>query len=407
MAIKVIDSIMGSGKSTWAMTHMKNNIKTEKFIYITPFLEEVDRIKRFIMEFKSPEDQGFMTKSGHLMELIKEGNNIAMSHELLKSLSKKQLNKLSNYTLILDETLDLISVYKEAGIKDIELLIEAETIIFDSKIQKYFITEKGKEFLKNGDDGKKTKLYKELQLIAEEKLYLYGGKTLICELPKEIILSFKDVYIMTYLFEGSVAYAFIEAHKISYEKYQIIKTPFCFYTMIPYCEKLMKRRAQEYMRLICLHMGKYNIDINNKVGSLSYRAQNRMKVTEKKELEKIIRNYFLSIGCSEKDVLWSTFKQQDKNKVEVKGFKKRHLVYNSRATNNYRHTSTLAYCIDKNNNPVIRGYLSKYEVKINEEKLAMDVMLQWIFRSRIRDKQPINLFLPSLKMRELLIKWGE
>ena len=41
--IQVIDSIMGSGKTTWAINYM-NSHPDERFIYVTPRLKEVDRI---------------------------------------------------------------------------------------------------------------------------------------------------------------------------------------------------------------------------------------------------------------------------------------------------------------------------------------------------------------------------
>ena len=42
--ITVIDSICGSGKTSWAIQEMNNNVD-QKYIYITPFLDEIDRIK--------------------------------------------------------------------------------------------------------------------------------------------------------------------------------------------------------------------------------------------------------------------------------------------------------------------------------------------------------------------------
>ena len=47
MDIKIIDSIMGSGKTSWAIQEMnKNNDKS--YIYITPFLSAVERIRKTV-----------------------------------------------------------------------------------------------------------------------------------------------------------------------------------------------------------------------------------------------------------------------------------------------------------------------------------------------------------------------
>ncbi len=45
MAVTICDSIMGSGKSCSAIRYM--NEHDGNFIYLTPYLDEVDRIKHF------------------------------------------------------------------------------------------------------------------------------------------------------------------------------------------------------------------------------------------------------------------------------------------------------------------------------------------------------------------------
>ena len=45
MEVKVIDSMMGSGKSESMIKLMNSSNEDEKFIYITPYLDEIDRIK--------------------------------------------------------------------------------------------------------------------------------------------------------------------------------------------------------------------------------------------------------------------------------------------------------------------------------------------------------------------------
>ena len=56
--IQVCDAIMGTGKSSAAITYM-NEHRNEKFIYITPYLEEAERIKNGCkdMHFIEPSDK--------------------------------------------------------------------------------------------------------------------------------------------------------------------------------------------------------------------------------------------------------------------------------------------------------------------------------------------------------------
>ena len=56
MQVKVIDSIMGSGKISYAIQMMQEAPPEQRFIYVTPFLDEVKRIKRSVDNryFKEP-----------------------------------------------------------------------------------------------------------------------------------------------------------------------------------------------------------------------------------------------------------------------------------------------------------------------------------------------------------------
>ena len=36
---------------------------------------------------------------------------------------------------------------------------------------------------------------------------------------------------------------------------------------------------------------------------------------------------------------------------------------------------------------------------------ALSNMIQFVFRSRLRDDEPINLYVPSRRMRELFKRW--
>lgn len=44
--VKVIDSIMGPGKSSWAINYMKHLEDDNSIMYVTPYLKELDRIEQ-------------------------------------------------------------------------------------------------------------------------------------------------------------------------------------------------------------------------------------------------------------------------------------------------------------------------------------------------------------------------
>ena len=53
--IKIVDSIMGSGKTTWAIEYMNAN-PDNRFIFCTPYCEEVRRIVENCPRFCEPEE---------------------------------------------------------------------------------------------------------------------------------------------------------------------------------------------------------------------------------------------------------------------------------------------------------------------------------------------------------------
>jgi hypothetical protein len=68
----------------------------------------------------------------------------------------------------------------------------------------------------------------------------------------------------------------------------------------------------------------------------------------------------------------------------------------------------LAYLANRFSIPEIRGYFESRGVDVYEDIYATSEMLQWIWRSAIRnDQEPhdVHVFIPSERMRELLRLW--
>ena len=86
--IVVIDSIMGSGKTSWSIQYINHN-PFENFLYITPFLEEVERIiNNTNRDFKQPINKG-SGKLASINDLLACQSDIASTHELFKHLDEE------------------------------------------------------------------------------------------------------------------------------------------------------------------------------------------------------------------------------------------------------------------------------------------------------------------------------
>lgn len=56
-------------------------------------------------------------------------------------------------------------------------------------------------------------------------------------------------------------------------------------------------------------------------------------------------------------------------------------------------------------NPFEQRFFSAYGVTIDNDGLALSTLLQWIFKSAIRDEKPIDIYIPFLRLRTLLNRY--
>lgn len=417
MDITVVDSPCGYGKSSWAIQYMNDN-EDISFIYITPFLDEVKRIKEECTRriFKEPIQNG-NGKMENLLALLSEGTNIATTHALFKNMDERCIQYLKNneYVLIMDEVVDVV---QEVDIKkdDIDMLIrdgkikvlDDNRIIwieenYDGSFNKY------KLHLKNGD------------------CYLFQNSIIMWTFPTKILKLFKHTYILTYLFEGSLQCNYYQMNNIKYEYKSVQKIekealgePRPRYEL---CEFYIPKIGLELRNKIHIYEGKLN-DIgkskDKRINPLSKSwYEKKGKTNERCELIKNnMYNYFFNI-CKSKsqENMWVTFKDY-KSKCGGKGFKGRDIKMadgsikntcfvplNSRATNEFRHKKYLAYGINRFMSPILKNFFLSKGVEVDEEMYVLSEFIQWIWRSAIRDGNDIYIYIPSERMRSILNKY--
>ena len=55
--------------------------------------------------------------------------------------------------------------------------------------------------------------------------------------------------------------------------------------------------------------------------------------------------------------------------------------------------------------PDVKNFFISQGIPLDEDRFATSMMVQWIFRSAIRDGKDISVYIPSERMRNLLKKW--
>jgi len=383
---------MGSGKTSWAIQHM-NESPSDSFLYITPFLEETERIKKGAYTcIKLPANKG-NGKHGNLLELLENKENIASTHELFKRLDKGCIDTISNghYTLILDETLDAVQPYVPNKKDDITFLRSRGTITID------------KDNYLQWNDGDLTTAYDDIKTLSNNRCLFYINSTvLMWRYPPEIFECFDKVYVMTYLFDSSIMKYYFDLYGLNYVKASITHKNGS-YTLSNY----EKSDNSVFKKNIDIYQGNMNTRMKQQVTSLSstwykkpYNIKNNIP-----SIKKNLLNYFTNIARTDnKCRMWTTFKSA-KEKLKGKGYTNGFVPYNCRATNEYQDKTVLAYCVNCYVHPSIMLFFNSQGIKIDQDKYALSEMLQWIWRSNIRRGGSISLFVQSNRMRQLFIDW--
>lgn len=384
--IYVVDEIMGKGKTSAALNYINNSDNTERFIYISPYLTEVDRVKEYCAckEFKEPKVYG--TKLQGLKHLLKQNENIVTTHALfyLFDVEIIELIKTQEYTLIMDEVVDVVFPFYVSP-------DDAKTL------EKYTYTENNVLKWKQEYKDYVGKFTKEKNMCETNSLVKHKDK-LLWLFPIHIFTSFKEIYVLTFLFNAQVQRCYYDYYNLEYE-YRYVKG----YSPDTYEFTNTSSTLPDISPLIKIYEGKIN-NIGEKDFSLSKKWY---KYNDLSQLQKNTFNYFNNILHSRSsNNIWTTFKHY-KQDVSGKGYTKGFVSSNMRATNKYRDRSSVAYLINKYFNPVVKQFFEQNNIEMDEQGYALSEMLQFIWRSCIRDGKPINLYLPSKRMRNILKNWLE
>jgi len=399
--IKVVDSIMGTGKTSGAINLM-NKQDDNNYIFITPYLNEVERIKKSCTnrKFYEPKiyskDGSLHTKFDSLHELLANEKNITSTHALFKRANEetKELIHAGNYTLILDEVMNVV---EELNIRkdDFQLLLDTNCIyVDDDKIIHW-----------NEDKMNYDTRYNDIKDMAmNNTLIFFRNTVLIWTFPVDVFKSFKEVYILTYLFDAQIQKYYYDMYNMEYDKYIAANesNQYIFKKVSDtYSDKHIKDKLKDKINI---YDGKLNA-IGDKDYSLSKSWYDKKSKDSLTKLKNNVGNFYKNkMKAKSNEVMWTTFKDYQ-GKIKGQGYAKSHVSLTARSTNEYKDRVYLAYTVNRFLLPLIEGFFIEKNIKINEDQFALSEMLQWIWRSRIREGKEINIYIPSKRMRTLLVQW--
>lgn len=417
----IYDAICGSGKTTRVKEYLLNNTN-EKFIYISPFLRESYKVAGILfheesdevvpkisdltgsieynqdnpvsnLKFKYPDrKKGRGSKETSLSHLMSKGYNITSTHQLFTHMSVNSLVNANEYTLIIDEAL---SVYEESNVigkSEVKKLIDIGILFLDEDgITLRFDRDKfGVDSDYDGDKVEGT-AYESLATMCDlSQLLLIDGKTIVWEMSADMLRKFKKVIICTYLFEGQLFASYLKKHGIEYNVIRFGKKP--------------EDVKHLFNVLDDIHLN--SIGADDTALSKSFFEKQSTKNTARETCRKHLNTVMRKWKAKTDNRLYTCFKA-DKTIIGDGRYNKNWLPFNCRATNDYRMVENVAYLVNVFPSPLLVKAAYGKETEFDDDVHALGELLQFLYRGCLRESLPMNIYLPSSRMRKLLFKWLE
>lgn len=400
--IEVLDSLMGSGKTTQVIKWMEEHHE-EKYIYVSPLLSEVGdggRLSQAVsrISFSYPTTEDHDTKSEHLLELLSNGENIACTHSLYMSLTNEHLDLVEyhGYTVVIDEEINVIEGFDKYSIDDYKWLYSNEKVSVDPHDGML-------SWVCDQPVGKAHKYYMLKQYCDSQCLYVAkrSNVMMVTQLPIRLMTVAKRVVILTYMFEGNILDRFLKLKGVEskpFEEVQVVD--------------VSKDSIRDLIELV---EPKVDLSISTGLSSSWYKRASQAQLDV---VGKYIRSVAMKYKATPDDLMYTIPKERhvgSKNLVKPKGYyRKRNedgswsycwLPVQTRATNDYADKSVLVHCYDRYPMVSVESYLQDYGYPISREVFALSEMLQWVWRSRIRKGEKIVLAIASKRMYSLFKDW--
>lgn len=403
--VNVADVPMGGGKTSAAINYINHCPQDEKILFVSPYKDEGLRIER---ECKSKNVSALVEKRGSklndLREKLLSGRNIASTHALLAKYTDDILETISaaNYTIIIDEAYEVTRTVTQEMRNQFYFLLEQDLIEIDRQDRR--VSFKSESTYKSCGS-----VMSDLaKLIQTGAVYYCDNKIIIWVFPIKILNAFKRIVVLTYLFDAQPICYYLKSNQYRIHYIGVRKAKDAAYE---FCERDLSDGFRYNLREKIHIVEKQSY---NKIGDTKYALSSgwykrsahgdhvNLNVIKNK-VRNVQKNYF---KCSVNDFIWTSF-EQFRPFIQDKNIEKRFVECNKRAVNEYGNCHYMAYAIGLYSHPDTYNYFKQLGYAMDVDRWSLSEMVQWIWRSAIRNGEEIWVYVPSKKMRELLSAWIE
>lgn len=394
--IEVLDALPGCGKTYAAFQHIADN-PGKPWLYLTPTLAELktrvpEECTKKILVFnilgEDTED-----KSEEVLKAFKNRENVACTHALMLRFQDRHIEEIvkGEYQVVCDEELNLISNFPITK-QDSDFLLAHKLIEVSEDDGKVTFTDKDMSL-----DAK----YGDVKQLADMGC-LYAAKRkqsmLVTQISPRLINAADRFILLTYQYKGSIMQTFMEMQGY---KHKELNLPL---------KKTPKEIVQGLNNLIEF-IETPSVKAVQRKHSLS-KSWWDVTSTEKdrEEVTKAIRSVIKASKESIENVIYTLPKNRvhkgNKTLIKTEYIRKDNfLSCSTRSTCEYEYKSLAIHAYALYPPQAVKAYLQDMGHTVDDDVYALNMLIQWLFRTRIRNDEPVKVSLLSKKMNVLFKTW--
>lgn len=300
--------MMGSGK-TQAMYQMIRSNPDKSYMVVTPYLKTIQDAKDAGLAIREPEYKGG-TKLDSLKYLLSHGYNIGCTHSLFLNVDDEVWDLIcdSGYTLFIDEALDVVKPINDL-IDDVGYKVKPGTAAFLLRQGVISVDEFCRVSWHGQDMDSIDYEYRYLEpYIKSGNVLCVNGQLFLWIFPPKIFEAFNDIYILSYLFKGTVFDAYLTINNFKYELGGVTGY-FGSKEGLHFTEYHDDKESRIALKdIINIYDGMAN-GIGLKRYNLSDKWYKTASSLDLKAVRTSFNTFYKKVNTSEKRVMWTVYKQ--------------------------------------------------------------------------------------------------